>query len=297
MRFKLRQMEVFRAVMLTGTVSGAARLLHVSQPAVSKLLAHTETNLGLTLFHRTGGRLIPTKIAKQLLEEVHSVYDAALKVDDFVENARKAPSGKVNIICSPSLGLQVVPRLISEFLHTHPEVTIQFHTTLIQDMPNELLSGKADVAISVLPVEVEHLKSEKLIEGKMVCVIPTGHPLANQESISIFDLQAEKLVLYSRTIPFGRLLYAAFEKYQCAINTFIEIPRAELACALVRQGAGIAIIDQFSVEEQLWRGIVVKPLEQDIPIRVSLVMSAYSKPDTAVEKFVQLVRNRLPPQV
>src|SRR5690606_6392396 len=116
MRFKLRQMEVFRAVMIAGSASGAARMLFISQPAVSRLLAHMETSLDLKLFHRTGGKLVPTPQAQLLLDEVNGVYDAALRVDSFVGNLAKKASGTLKLACSPSLGLSVLPELISEFL-------------------------------------------------------------------------------------------------------------------------------------------------------------------------------------
>ncbi|NYT79713.1 LysR family transcriptional regulator [Alcaligenaceae bacterium] len=296
MRFKLRQMEVFRAVMISGSVSGAARLLYVSQPAVSKLLAHTETNLGLKLFNRSSGRLTPTKIALSLYEEVSHVYDAAARVDAFVENALRGPSGSVNVICSPSLGLSVVPRLIAEFLQAHPQVTIRFHTTLIQDMQTELLSGKADLAICVLPIEAQHLKSEKLMQGQMVCAIPDGHQLCEHDVISLSQLEHEKLVLYSRSIPFGNMQVAAFERYGCNVLRTVEVPRAELACSLVRQGVGIAIIDQFSVEGNPWHGVTIRPLKEEIPISVSLVRSVFTKPDAAADQFVELVQRRLSEQ-
>lgn len=294
MRFKFRQMEVFWAVMTAGSVSGAARLLYVSQPAVSKLLAHTETNLGLTLFHRTGGRLIPTKVALSLFEEVSTVYEAALKVDAFVESALASPLGKVNIVCSPSLGLNVVPDLIAKFLELHPDVKVALHTTLIEDMPSELLSGKADLAISVLPVEAIHLKSERLIDGKMVCAVPEHHPLAQKNIISLEDMcNAERLILYSRNIPFGRLLMAAFDRHQCTLKRVLEVPRAELACSLVCRGVGVAIVDEFSVRANPWQGVVVRPLKEDIPITVSLVQSLFSRPEVSVEQFVDLTRNDL----
>ncbi len=293
MRFKLRQMEVFRAVMISGSVSGAARLLYVSQPAVSKLLAHTETSLGLKLFNRTGGRLTPTKIGLSLYEEVSHVYDAAEKVDAFVENALREPSGSVSVICSPSLGLSVVPRVIGEFLQTHPQVNIRFHTTLIQDMQTELLSGKADLAVCVLPIEAQHLRSEKLMQGRMICAIPEGHRLCRHDEISLSQLEDEKLILYSRSIPFGNIQMAAFEHYGCTVSRTVEVPRAELACSLVRQGVGIAIIDQFSVEGNPWNGMVVRPLKEVIPITVSLVRSVFTKPDTATDQFIELVQSRL----
>ncbi|WP_268810299.1 LysR family transcriptional regulator, partial [Vibrio parahaemolyticus] len=70
----LRQLEVFYAIMQARTVSGAARLLHVSQPNVTRVLAHTEQQLGFALFERVKGRLVPTQEAKALLPEAEKVY-------------------------------------------------------------------------------------------------------------------------------------------------------------------------------------------------------------------------------
>jgi len=293
MRFKLRQMEVFRAVMIAGSASGAARMLFISQPAVSRLLAHMESSLDLKLFHRVGGKLVPTPQAVLLLDEVNRVYDAALRVDSFVGNLAKKASGTLKLACSPSLGLSLLPRLIREFLGMFPEVHVHFHTTLIQDVPMELLSSKVDMAVSVLPIENPNLRSEALIEGRMVCAIPSGHPLAARHSVSLSDLEGHALILYSRSIPFGQLMLAAADKHGCVLNPAIDVPRAELACSLVNEGIGVSIVDQFSVASHGWRNIVVRPLVEDIPITVSLVRSKFTAPSEAAEQFVGLLRRRL----
>lgn len=293
MRFKLRQMEVFRAVMIAGSASGAARMLFISQPAVSRLVAHMEASLGLTLFHRTGGKLMPTAQAQRLLDEVNGVYDAALRVDSFVSNLAKQASGTLKLACSPSLGLSLLPRLIGKFLLRHPEVHVHFHTTLIQDVPMELLSGKIDMAVSVLPIDNPNLGSEVLMKGRMVCAIPAGHPLADKLSISLSELQAHRLILYSRSIPFGQLMLAAAERYGCVLDSAIDVPRAELACSLVNEGLGIAIVDQFSVASHGWSNIVVRPLIEEIPIAVSLVRSKFTPPSDAAEPFIKLLHEQL----
>jgi DNA-binding transcriptional LysR family regulator len=136
-------MEIFRAVMLTGTVSGAARMLYVSQPAVSRLLNHTETSLGLKLFERTGGKLLPTPAAVALFEEVQPVYDVALNVDRFVENLANQSTIEISISCSPALGMSLLPRVIEVFHKRNPKTRIRFFTTLTVDVPNEWLSKKS----------------------------------------------------------------------------------------------------------------------------------------------------------
>jgi DNA-binding transcriptional LysR family regulator len=260
---------------------------------VSKLLAHIETSLGLKLFHRVGGKLAPTAAALTLFEEIKQVYDAALKVDQFVDNLVQSPSGSINISCSPSLGLSVVPKVINIFLQKFPDTKIHFHTTLIQDVPIELLSGKIDLAVTVLPVEGPNLQSEPLIQGRMVCALPEGHALARLGCLSLSDLMDERLILYSRTIPFGQLLLAAFQRYGCNVVPIIDVPRAELACSLVRQGVGIAIVDQFSVADGAWSGLVVRPLAQEIPIVVSLIRSKFDRPSAEVEHFITVLKAQI----
>lgn len=279
--------------MITGSASGAARMLFISQPAVSRLLAHMEASLGLKLFHRTGGKLVPTAQARLLLDEVNRVHDAALRADSFVANLSKKASGTLKLACSPSLGLNLLPRLLGEFLEAYPEIHVHFHTTLIEDAPMELLSGKTDLVVSVLPIENPNLNSEALIKGRMVCAIPAEHPLAQHHSISLADLEKVRLILYSRSIPFGQLLVAAAERYGYVLSPAIDVPRAELACSLVNEGIGVAIVDQFSVAAHGWRNIVVRPLEEEIPISVSLVRSKFTPPSDAADQFIRLLRERL----
>lgn len=290
MKFKLRQMEIFRAVMITGSISGAARMLFISQPAVSKLLAHTETNLRLKLFHRSKGKLIPTPEAHNLFDEVNLVYEAALKVDAFAENLSANPSGKINICCSPSLGLNIIPSVLQLFSEKYPHTRIHFHTTLIKDMPLELLSRKSDIAISVLPVEHPNLNVETLMTGKMVCAVPMTHPFCDKPSISLKDLEDQKLILYSRQIPFGQILNIAAEKQGVALSPIIDVPRAELACSLVSKGLGIAIVDQFSVSNNLWANLVVKPLVEDISIKISIIESKFDNPGIEIKNFKSILR-------
>ncbi len=294
MRFKLRQMEVFRAVMISGSVSGAARLLYVSQPAVSKLLAHTERSLGLTLFDRIGGKLVPTAQANSLFEEVRRIYDAAIQVNRFVDQLAAAPAAMINLSCSPSLGLSFLPRVIRHYLGRHPDTRIHLHTTLIEDIAQELLSGKSDLAVSVLPIDNANLDVTPLVEGRMVCAMPCNHRLARLTHVGLNRLAAERLILYSRTIPFGQLLTSAFERHDLQVAAAIDVPRAELACSLVRQGLGVAIIDEFSVSDGLWRDVVVRPIDELIPISVSLIRSRFARTSRSTEAFVAVLRDIAP---
>lgn len=93
----LRQMEVFRAVMLTGGVGGAAELLHISQPAVSKMLAQSQRQLGFALFARVKGRLVPTAEAQALHAEVEALWRGVERVRDVSRSLATPRSGTLTV--------------------------------------------------------------------------------------------------------------------------------------------------------------------------------------------------------
>ncbi|MGS1106847.1 LysR family transcriptional regulator [Achromobacter anxifer] len=290
MRFKLRQMEVFRAVMLTGSMNGAAKLLFVSQPAVSRLIAHTEQSLGLQLFERDKGKLTPTPEAQRLFEEVGPLFDEALRIDELARDLAERPEGALTLCSSPSLALNFVPPVIAQYMELYPKVRLKFHTTLLSDMAHELLGRKAELAVSVLPIDHPNLVVEPLATGEMVCILPQGHPLAARRALSLAELAECRLILYNRNIPFGQLVAAAFQRANVSWNPAVEIVRAELACALVRVGAGVAIVDEFSVGQQGWPGVVTRPLRESIPLSLSLVRSRFDRPSRQVQRFVRLIK-------
>lgn len=283
-------MEAFRAVMLTGSASGAAQLLFVSQPAVSRLIAHMEQSLGLRLFEREKGKLVPTAEAHLLFREVGSLYEQAVQVDEFARQLASRPSGMLSLCSSPSLALHLLPPVLAALRSAWPEVRLKFRTVLLADMPHELLGRKVEVAVSVLPIEHPNLVVEPFARGRMVCIAPQGHGLAAMESVGLADIAAHPLVLYSRHIPFGQLVAGAFQRAGVAWEAAVDIERAENACALVRAGVGVAIVDEFSVGAQGWPGTVVRPIREEIPLTLSIVRSRFEPGSRLALEFIRLLK-------
>lgn len=290
MRFNLRHMEAFRAVMLTGSMNGAAKLLFVSQPAISRLIAHAEQSLSLKLFYRDRGKLTPTAEAELLFREVAPLFEDALRVDEFARDLASRHEGAMTLCSSPSLALDLVPPVIARYCEAYPDVRIKYHTTLLADMPHELLARKAELAVSVLPIDHPNLVVEPFLTGRMVCILPAGHALAAQPDVGLAELARHPMVLYNRGIPFGQLMAAALQKAGVEWRPRIEIPRAEQACALVRAGAGVAVVDEFSVGGSRWPGIVARPLREAIPLTLSLARSRFDRPGAHVQRFVRLLK-------
>ncbi|MFG1301848.1 LysR substrate-binding domain-containing protein [Xanthobacter sp. V3C-3] len=292
MRFKLRQMEAFRAVMLTGSMNGAAKLLFISQPAVSRLIAYTEQSLGLQLFERARGKLKPTHEAELLFREVDRLYEEAVRIDELARDLTLRSSGTLDLCSSPSLAINYMPPIVARFLEQYPGVHLRFRTTLTSHMAHELLSRQADVAVSVLPVDHPNLVVEPFAEGRMVCIMPEGHALEQKREVSLAEVAAYPLVLYSRSIPFGQMVSGAFQRAGVEWRVKVDILRAEQACALVRAGVGIAIVDQFSVGDGGWLGISVRQLKEPIPLTLSIVRSRLDRPSRTTRNFTALLKEK-----
>lgn len=279
MRFKLRQMEVFRAVMLSGSMSEAARLLNITQPAVSRIIAYTEQSLGLRLFERMGNKLFPTAEAQLLIREVEELYDGAKRVDAIARDLARRPGGTLAIAASPSLALNFIPPVIARFLEACPDVHVRYHTALLADFTHQLLSRRASLAISVLPVSDPGILSEPLVDGDMTCVLPVSHPLAASDRLSLRDIAPHRLVMYDSAIPFGRLIGQAFDDLGVTPRIAMEVPRAELAISMVASGIGVAIVDEFAASGNLPAGLTSRPLVEPIRITLSLLQSRYHPAD------------------
>jgi len=289
-KFPLRQMEAFRAVMMTGSMNGAARLLYVSQPAISRLIAHTEQTLGLRLFDRDGGKLTPTAEAELLFKEVGALFEEAVRVDEFARDLSSNPAGALCFCCSPSLALNFLPPVVARYLKQFPQVKVKFHTAQLADVADELLTRKVELAVSVLPLDHPNLVVEPFAAGRMVCIVPQEHPLASEDEVELRQIADYLLIGYARTMPFGCLMASAFDRVGAQYQPSVEIMRAESACTLVREGAGIAIVDEFSVSGHGWSGVVVKPLRENIPLTLSMLRSRFDKQSSHARELASMIR-------
>ncbi|MDP8994718.1 MAG: LysR family transcriptional regulator, partial [Pseudomonadota bacterium] len=126
---RLRQLEVFRAVMISGTMTGAAQMLHISQPAASKMLRHMEDRLGLSLFRREKGRLQATPEAIKLYEEVEKIFRTVTVVEKYAQDLRDAQAGVLTLACTPTLSYTFLSKAIVRFRQVRPRVRVWVQIT------------------------------------------------------------------------------------------------------------------------------------------------------------------------
>ena len=297
MTLNLRQIEVFRAVMTTGSISGAAELLLVSQPAVSRLLSNTEQRLGFSLFERTKGRLYATPAAKKLFHEVEDVYNAVSRVNELATDLSRNRSGILNVVCSPSVGQMLVPQAIAQFRERHPGVKVTFHSLAHAYLKDRILHRQADLGVISTPMEHPNLNIENLCQNRMVCILPYNHELARRAILSPQDLRPYPLIGYDKDSPFGVLVSRLYEQHEEPLAPVLEVGSPQNAVPLVQLGAGVALVDEFSVRS--WQGastLVVRPLLDAPVLQIRLVHLRQEPHSKLTHSFINLLRKLIEDQ-
>lgn len=295
MQFKLRQMEVFRAVVIGGSVTNAAKLLNISQPAVSRMIAHIETSLGLKLFQREKGRLVPTSESLLLVEQIEKVHAAAMEANLFVENLAREMTGELRIGVSSCLGSLVARELVAPFLEEHPQMQVELKTMLLADMPLALLSDSIGLAISVMDLDHANIAVKCLADAQLVLAVPQGHVLDRAGPVDLRLVAEHPLICHSNRIAFGRMVEAAFAAHGLSPRACCVVHHTRDACDLVATGSGIAIIDPYTAEAQADQRIRFLPLSETIPIRPSLCHASLRAPGSELRRMIALAEKKLPP--
>lgn len=286
MKLNLRQIEVFRAIMVSGSISGAAKLLYVSQPAVSRMLSHMEQRLGLLLFDRINGRLYPTPEAKRLFAEVSVLYQSVQRVNEVADNLVENRGGQLRLACSPSLGQALMPRALTSFCQRYPDLRVVLNTLIPGVLQEAILTHQVELGVAYMPLVHPSLESHDLYKNRIIAVLPESHYLANRKRISITDLIDEHLIGFSSDIPLGQLIRGLFGPEDAQPTSRIEVQQAHVACAMVQAGAGVALVDEMTLKGPIWSHVVLLPVTPSINAPVKAFHIALEPLSRLAKEFV-----------
>lgn len=252
--------------METGSVTEAARLLRVSQPAVSKMLQQAEDQLGFQLFVRERGSLTPTVEARTLLPELIKAFAAVDLVNRLAEDLRDARTGLVTVAASASFGNSLIGAAIERFRAVRPRTHVALQTLLNHEIVEFVAERKVDLGLALSPAEDSATVARDFCTADLLCVMPDGHPLTELEAVVPEDLQRYPLISFSRDRPIGALIEEAYNDAGLRRSIAIEVTQSWTACALVQAGSGIAVVDGFSLLGGMFSDLAVRPLRPRIRI-------------------------------
>ncbi len=270
-----RQIEVFRAIMVTGSISAAGRMLHVSQPAICRVLALSETRLGYQLFERSKTRLIPTREATRLFTEVEKIYENIQSINDLAISLGESEIGPLKLINSASFAQRMIPSALMHVYTKNPNAKVDYRNTTFDQMLGHFLAGRAHLGITLQPSDNPSLTSVALGTEPLVCIAPKGHPLQTLGVVTPGDITGHQWIDYPADAPLGQALSAFFAD-TAKPKTTIEVHSSATAVACVMQGLGIALVDSWSIPTEALPHIEIR---QITPRTALTIWATYSHVD------------------
>ncbi|EGY5152517.1 LysR family transcriptional regulator [Salmonella enterica] len=289
----LRHIEIFHAVMTAGNLTEAARLLHTSQPTVSRELARFEKVLGLTLFERTRGRLHPTVQGLRLFEEVQRSWYGLDRIVSAAESLREFRQGELSIACLPVFSQSFLPPLLPPFLARYPDVSLNIVPQESPLLEEWLSAQRHDLGLTETLHAPAGTTRTELLTLNEVCVLPCDHPLAAKTVLTPDDFQGENFISLSRLDSYRQLLDTLFAEHQVKRRMVVETHSAASVCAMVRAGAGVSIVNPLTALDYAASGVTVRRFSIDVPFTVSLIRPLHRPASALVDVFSKHLQTHL----
>lgn len=278
--------------MVAGTVSGAAEIMGISQPAVSRLIDALEKDLSITLFDRTTGRLVPTAEARMFYEHVQQAFRQYDQLYTIAEDIKSGRKGSLHVACLPSLGLGFLPRAVAEFARSQPDVAVRYDLQLSMRVESWVSSQQVDLGLAEFPCEGFGFEREDFVRTPYVMAVPEAHPLAEKPILTPDDLSGVPIVSLGSEAIGRKLFDACLTKANVRPKIVCETLYASGVCELVRLGMGVGMIDQFTAYDFAGKGVVFRRFEPSITFHVGILYPKHQPLSRSASEFVTVLRSK-----
>jgi DNA-binding transcriptional LysR family regulator len=288
---RLRYIELFHAVLTTGSLTGAASLLNISQPAASKALQQAENHLGFPLFTRIRGRLQPTQQALLMRHHIDKIMRELYDLERLAVNITRPESHPLRVTCTPTLARALVPDAVAMLGKVYPETIIELFTQHSIIMCESLMLHEADIGLTLQDTNHHGLLQEPLCRGNVMVIAPPGWWPAREldRPLPISALADQPMIGITVQDALGSMLQSHLAKIEPAPRTCVWVQTYQLACSLVSRGGGLALVDPFTVQ------CGKEPMQKrPLKLQLDVVLYAVYRPDSPLnpvqKRFLELVR-------
>lgn len=290
MVMNLSQVEAFRAVMLSSSTTAASRVLHTSQPNVSRLISQLEKSIGFRLFERSPGKLTPTEEGLAFFNEVQRSFVGLEQLDDAAGKIRRFGNGLLRIGAVPSIALGMLPRAIKRFEKQYPEVGLSIHTGHSTTISQWIDAQFCDIGIVSQTSPQSSSQSDLLFRINSVCLMPEDHRLTKKERLTPKDLAGEAFISFARTDGLRMRVDSVFQSAGVERKLNIETPHSSIACSLVALGMGVCIVNPIVVQEHQHSPVVTRPFDPAVPCEGILIFPKGRQISRLVAKFSEVLQ-------
>ena len=289
-----RQIEAFRAIMLTGSVTGAADILYVSQPAISRLIHDLEQEVGFELFERRKNRLYPTTMAHTFYKEVERSFIGMKRIADVAKQIRNFETGRLRINCMPGLSSSILPAIVAQFASDHPTVSIDFDVFPSTVILDHVVAAQCDIGFVGAEQASSTVNVVATITSPCACIMPHGHELASLKEVTPSDLEGVPFISIGENSLLRRQVDAIFDESRVKRKLQLQASLSSTVCDLVRQGSGVSIVDRFIAVNS---HVEMRPFKPNIPFLYNILEPPLQTNSGLVKQFLKTLEENTPDEI
>lgn len=279
----ITQLQVFIKVVELGSFTKAARVLNMTQPAVSHAISSVESELGVTLIIRDKRKgLILTDVGNRILVHFREILNGVEKVEQEVAMEKGHEVGTIRIGSFPSASAYFLPRMINIFREKYPNLELVLHEGTLKEVEEWLLSRVIDVGIVILPNK--EMELVPLTRGKMVVVLHNDHPLCEKEAITINDLEGEPIILFKG--GYEPPIIDMFKQAGVPLRVEYAVSTVTTSLNMIQEGLGLAILAELSLTN-LPPNVKTKELAPQVWREIALAVPSLRESSLAVQLFIE----------
>lgn len=271
----LRQLEVFKSLLQTRSVSETARTLHITQPAVSKSLAQLEALVGLELFRRVRGRLVASASAEQISADVDRIFAQLDSLSGNITGLQHADAGQLTVAAVPAIASTLAGLCAGRFQASRPRSRLTLTARMSPEAVEDVVRHRADMAFIHGPPNDSDAKGVIVGESEFVCVMRRDHPMADMETLTAHDLESQPLVFLDEASPPSHLVRDKFAQANVMPNIVIETNMSFAARTAILENQAIAVIDSLFAMTDARSDIVVRRFRPRVPLQIYCVYSIH----------------------
>ncbi|MDO1583004.1 LysR family transcriptional regulator [Rhizobium oryzicola] len=288
----LKHLEIFKAVLETGSTIAASTQLGLSQSAISRQLAALEEEIGRELFVREKGRLRPRPEAHLLVGEIEEVSQSIAKLKTKIGDLRTGVFGEalIRVAFPHSLSTTMLPPIVAEFKKLHPRVTVEILSGPYSAIEQMVRGRMADLGFVRFPTEEPGFTTKPLYTSGTTCVMPTSHSLAAKDAIDVNDLARNDLILLGRQRINRNELEHELRRMVPTYRCSLEVHSVETACACAARGLGIAIVPTLIANFFRSEQLVMRPFLPDKRAEYGIITRSEAPLSWSCEAFIEVMR-------
>ena len=264
----VRRLKHFIVAAEEHSINRAARLLHMTQPPLTRHIQGLEEELGVVLFNRTNSGIELTQAGKELLVHARAIVSQVDFASDRIRRVAAGQAGRLEIGVYGSALLYAIPNIVSSFTATHPNVEVSFNVMQKMQQIDALKQGRILIAFDRYLPETPGLQVDVVFREKMVVALHAKNPLASKEFVTIHDLKGEPFIGEAGASILSTIS-ALFVKYGAELHLVHRAPDVIKAAILVSCNLGSALVPESMGLIQI-PNVLYKPLHTEEPVTVDL---------------------------